>query len=102
MRSVILTACLALWLGCTTEVDVPEGSATGELKEAGDVTIEASTWIEISRENCVDVYGRACTSTLPPNQCAAGVVVGGACSPTGATCNKRNPSNTSFQELYCN
>lgn len=102
MRSVILTACLMLWLGCTTEVELPEGGATSELKEAGDLTTAASTWIVLSRENCVDVYGRACTATLPPNQCAASVVVGGACSPTGATCNKRNPANTFFQELYCN
>lgn len=102
MRSVIMTACLALWLGCTTEVEAPAASATGELKEAGDLTTTASTWIVLSRENCIDVYGRACTATLPPNQCAASVVVGGACSPTGATCNKRNPANTFFQELYCN
>lgn len=102
MRSVILIACLMLFLGCTTEVDVPEGNATSELKEAGDITPLASTWIVIARENCVDVYGRPCSATLPPNQCAAGVVVGGACSPAGATCNKRNASNTTFQELYCN
>lgn len=74
MRSVILTACLALWLGCTTEVEVPRGSATSERRGArphdGRLDLDRHR-----RESCVDVYGRSYTAASPPNQCPASVVV---------------------------
>lgn len=77
----------------------PAARSSSNAKEEGPGAT-ALTWHLIATENCLDVYGRACTSTFPSPQCAAGTAAGQPCSPSGALCFK-TVTSASFREFRC-
>jgi hypothetical protein len=70
----------------TQELDTEQETDDGQVLAAG-------TYRFVSRESCADVFGQACTGSVPANQCP-GAQPGLACSTAPSSCWKVINSST--------
>ena len=70
----------------TQELDAEQEARDGQVLAAG-------TYRFVSRESCADVFGQACTGSVPANQCP-GAQPGLACSTAPSSCWKVISSST--------
>lgn len=99
-RTMIATFVLVLAAGCATEIESDGEAAAEEATAAQSVEITAAgTWQSLGIESCFDFYRRACSSSVPSNQCPT-VVAGQPCVAP-ATCRKVLPGNSLFEIFRC-